>query len=496
MFQSIIKGIWNGFLNITGTRVFLTLFGNKWDWNRVLAIALILCLILSVVWMIRLFPKYAAGAGKAGGGLLWGLLKLGVAFGVAIGIAHMILGMGMAMVAGALGRIPLIGTFLANVTNWLIQAVAGLVIAIVMGIYLIKNVGSLIGQAISVVTGSVSDWKADDGKGIGGVKPLYVISMCLVLAVIICHPNWNKDLKFIPAGLSGLLGIVAIIWTTATGQAWIDRTVGTVMGKPRESDGAWQCPNHSGKDKRGRPGKGCSNPIPVMNKDGTPKKGANGKLLRGTGRCQGPQGKDEKGKPFDGWNPKEATHCLSLLCDHPSPFWQVCDNPVCKNAKKKTPFPRAKWNEAVRCPVCRKTFPALPETTPFHLPGKDKSNPNTKPKRKQLKGKPKRAQLPATRPPAGLLHAPGQGGTNFCQNCGQGLLPGTKFCINCATPIAQPGPFAPSPAVPPFAPSPFVPAPTATPMVAPPPAVVPASPAAPQQPARRRGYRSLRDKWN
>jgi len=183
-FRSITSAFWS----LTGVEKFLTI----WKEQSALCALLVICLALTVVWMVRLIPKQTASVSKTFGRFLLGFIKLAVTLSAAMVIMQFILGIAI----GSLVMIPII--FLT------------IFIVIALGFYVLKNTTGMF------KTMKPCDWRADKG-GLEGVKWLYVITTCAVLGWLICHPSLNSHVYFIPAILSGALGIFAQIWSTVYG---------------------------------------------------------------------------------------------------------------------------------------------------------------------------------------------------------------------------------------------------------------------------------------
>lgn len=353
------RGMWNLFMGVTGLEEAVR--------HPALGLMLAIGMALTVFWMVQFSPKFSLSMGRTFGGLSIALIKMTIAIGIALGIFNMI---STGMLAGTLGHIPLIGTFLANTAGWLLGAIVSVVLAIAIGTFLIKNVGNLLTHITGTTKGSATDWKAEKDTGFHGVKWTYVIAGNLLIAWLICHPAWNSHVLYMPAMLSGLLGIIALARAITTGQTGIPyvTTASRDHGEseyegPRKSDGAWRCLN-----------KGY---LVLLDENGKPRRNKAGYIIAKVVRCMGPQGNDSDGKPHNGWNPKEATKCLCPDCDYPNPYWQICQKCGFGRVDGKG-FPREPDKRAL-CPNCGHKHPPLPKFLGFSKPASDEPKGSEEP---------------------------------------------------------------------------------------------------------------------
>jgi hypothetical protein len=327
---------------------------DMWGTHPWLVILVIICTALTVAWMIKLFPRLAAGAGKTIGGIAMGFIVLAAGIAIYLWVAGMILGIGTGAATGVVGRV--LGGGAKSLLKEVIASVVGVLFMIGIVIFIFKSFGSIVEKGFGAIRETAGKWEDTDGggfvpvPGMRAVKWLYVICGVLIPAFMLNHPNFMVATYYIPSGISATLGIVALILKTKRGRAKYENVLARKLGKAREPDGAWRCPNFK---------------LVAEIRDGFP-----------TGRfiekyCEGPQGKDAEGKSYDGWNPKHARFCMSPYCDHPNPYWQVCTTEGCEFAKNKTPFPR-RPDKPVVCPGgCNTTYPVLPKSTPFHSAEED-----------------------------------------------------------------------------------------------------------------------------
>ena len=474
--------------------------------------------------------------------------------GFVIMLGWFILGMAIALIrglltgaiVGALSKFPVIGWFMGLFPNLqaaiagLVQIVVGIIFLIGFIVYLAKNAGSLIKSVFDVIKGIF--------EGAGGAEAgmKYKIPGTLAVAAIVNRMDLNKPILFALTGLSCLLGVYVLIDTTLLGNKMKNRVAGKVLHKP-EPNGDTACDNEGLRplyDKKACKG---GEHIPLL-ENGKPRfeKVKCGHLnVKGVKRCGHLQCSqwvfslpwfcecdtgDKKYKKSE--IPWDTLKCPKCGGKKPTRPW-CC--PKCGfNGTKKAGIP---WSTP-KCPRCKAARPPWP-TSAFHYPWEDAAIEAPKPKpgewvcTKKVKlrndaGKLVPARGPdgkvlivngekvpqkgpcdtvnakdathcskcgaanpnfsGPRPPAGLLPAPGTR-TKFCSNCGKGLPLIAKVCAFCGTHVAPPTPSAPAAA-------PAAPAATATPAVAAPTAAVaPVSLTAPRQYTRRRGHRSLSEKW-
>jgi hypothetical protein len=335
-------------------------------------VASFFCMALTMAWLWRFKPKghdLAHTLGRTVGpfAIIGFIFAIGWAIlGMAIG---MVKGFITGSIVGVLHSLPIIGTLLgwfprlSAAISGLIAAIVSLAFAIGIVIFAIKSAGSLVKQIFDAISSIIKGGVSNPTTG-------FKIAGTLAIAVLINRPEWNMPVYGAFSIVSSIFGLVILIKTTAEGQLFADRAGAKLLHKPRESDGAWKCPNKGKKPKLDK----NLEPIPILDASGKPKRNKRGKIMIQSvdGPCKGPQGELD-GVKYDGWNPKEVADCLSPTCDHPNPFWVKCEE--CGFAGKEGKgFERKPAFAGINCPKCGHFHEKVPRTTPFHLPGKDKSN--------------------------------------------------------------------------------------------------------------------------
>ncbi|MBE9546958.1 MAG: hypothetical protein IMF10_05640 [Proteobacteria bacterium] len=165
----------------------------NWDTEPWLPLFVVFCMAMTIVWMVKLFPKPAAAVGKGFGGIAIGLA------GVAIWLwtTHFLVGLNTSMVG--LSRCVLI-----------------IVVGITVGITIV------IGILISIIVkypeiGETPErWRSDPGTGLNGVKWSRVIFGLFPIAFLLNHPEMNNLGYYIPSGTSAVLGLVSLVFKTST----------------------------------------------------------------------------------------------------------------------------------------------------------------------------------------------------------------------------------------------------------------------------------------
>jgi len=387
MLLGIIKSGVNAVLTVTG----LGKITAQWSDKPWLTIVLLVCVVMTHVWMIRLTPRVTAGVAKQIGGLVYAIIKIAVGIGVAISLVHWIVGLGLGMITGGLHQfahtlentwwLPLIGDLLGGIIDVIadgidlaVSLLVGLVVSVMLGWHIIKNIPSIYSQLMGTIKAGAGDWQANEGEGLLRVKWSHVLPITCLVSGFICHPAWNADYWCAPALLSATLGVVALFKTTKRGQDFVDHAKAKVLGQPLEN-GDWFCPNPASHE----------NPMPLLDRNLKPVLNARGKVKGiATGIC------GHK-------NRKKDRICGSLICgEYPNPYSQVCE--ACGFAgEDKQGYRRAPPDRPDVCPECQHVHPPLPKWTKFHLPGKGKKVVKKAAPKPQAAAQPQAAQ-PAPAP--------------------------------------------------------------------------------------------------
>jgi len=306
--------------------IFPTLFGDMQGpiWMMVLHMFFV---AMTMVWLFRLHPRIAPGLGKTFGGLAVGLLTLTIMITLGVLLVNKLVGAGVAMMFSGVRNVPLFGDVIADLLEGAVLTIVGIVLPIMIGYHVLKNLGGFFGQAKGHLEGAVKGWQGD---GPGGVKLSYSLAATFIVASLINRPEINT--YYIPSGLSVALGVYSLF--RGTQAAW--NVKAKLTGKPR-ADGGWVC-IYKHTEPLVVDGK------PVLNADGTPK------LVETT--CKGPDA------PYNGVNPK-GLKCLK--CGHSSHCWTTCS--TCGN----------KGEDGKGIPhdeVCRKcnNLPSAKVSTPASAP--------------------------------------------------------------------------------------------------------------------------------
>jgi len=360
-----MESLLNGTLNILLMFLGIGKIIAEWDEKPWMVILVFFFITMTITWMVKLTPKIAAGAGRHLGGYAIGMGKMMLGVLVTIWAANFLISLAATSIGSVLGQIPLIGSILVTGWSWVVGSITGIILAIMIVVYIYSNFKSLVMKAMGTVDEAKEDWRDANGCN-GETKWLYVIAVVFPVAAMINHPEINEPLWFAPSIVSLLLGMATLALKTAFGKKHVTN-IKDKMTKGPNADGSTKCINFKME--------------PVEKK-------VNGNVIAVKMKkvwCKGPQGKDRDDNPYNGRNPKGARYCMSPYCDHPNPYWQACwkDEGGCglgeltpKLGDIENMFPREP-DKPVVCPDCNKTWLALPESTPFHLPGEDKYNVRT-----------------------------------------------------------------------------------------------------------------------
>lgn len=380
--EGIAKGALSIFYSITG---FKHLILDRWNQGEYLPVLIFAaCVALTMVWIIRAFKGGLCRLSARFGGLAFALMTVAFGIGLAIGIANMLAHMAMGMIVNAFGQIPFFGKYIAKFGNWIIGAIAGIVVMLAIGWYVLTNIGSILGQVMGAFTGSFKDWQGD---GPHGAKWSYVLCGALVLAFIICHPAGNVEYADynIPviALVSAAFGVVTLFRTTGWGVRATELATGRLTHNIL-STGEVFCINHGDFSLYNE-----TTRKPYLNADGSQRV--------------------KKNRKCNFLNAPGAKYCGSPYCDQPLPGPWIC--PTCHfkgedrtetvqlesgGTKDRTvPANGMPW-KTEKCPKCATHRPVLPETTPFHPSWEDKhTSVEAIPGLNVLQGQPTAQQLAA-----------------------------------------------------------------------------------------------------
>jgi len=419
----------------------------------------ILCVGLTFYGFWR-WEKVRHYAGKISG---FGILP--IALMIMWMIIGMCIGLALGLIKGGISTfwnmIPLINwsprlvVFLSKIT-WYVVAFF-LIIAVIrhlisQGFGYIKQFGGIVKD---IITGPFK----------GELKPVHMAVGVFILTAIVNRPELNEKAFYAFSIAGSIFGVVQFFRTTVYGEKVVDRTTARVLHEPRKEDNAWKCPN-------------CGK-VACRDRHGNLIRKVNGKVKAKLVHCKGPIGKDDHGVEYGGWNPQDATTCMSPTCDYPNPFWQVCE--LCGYAGKDGKGFRRKPNEHVKCPKpgCHHVHPPLPKTTGFHSPDKDRLHTRTAgaPAASRVQSAPQQRPQQVIDGKIELDYGSDivTGSNQFwgvptsqCSFCGHDINPQTasRGCPNCGTVFdkskAAPAPAVPRPAVgavPTSGPPPIKPAP-------------------------------------
>jgi len=376
----------------------------------------IFCSVLTIIGLIRIHPIAAKVVGGFGG-----FLQLPIAVAVAYLIFGIAKGIFMGFVSGMLHQ------YLWGWVADFLMVIVG--IAFVWGI-----IKYIFGEAKSIIKALIDFVKAQILPPLQGNANLGH----MILGGILVSGGINQH--WIGSVLGCSLGVFTLLFVdTKIGQGALDKKVAQLKGEPRASDGAFQCINEGQK------------PLLVA---GQPVNDENGQPRMISHRCKGPlkdaQGKlirDAQGKPYNGWNPKDAPKCLSDICDYPNPYWYKCLK--CKYAGEDG----MGFRRGPKCPKCAEPIPPLPAPMGFHAPGEDTYHAGTPgaaaaPDQPAVVAGTPPAPAPQTQttirtqlvptpadPMAGLLTGPQD--SQRCEKCKLDHKSWEQFCTNCGEPLGS-----------------------------------------------------------
>lgn len=274
----------------------------------------VVCTTLTIVGLMWAHKASREVSGRLGGVLQLFFYGLGIPFvlGAAIWLLLKVAGFALGMLGLWSGII------------WVLMWVVRIAIGIGIVKYLWDNGKELIKSFIDLAKNTVV------GPMSGTFEEYHVVFGAILLSGMI-NLHWAGSIF---GCLLGLLGLYQRFTNVAQFvNSKLDAVKSRATSKPREEDGAWRCP--------------VKHAIPLI-VDGEPVLDEEGYPETVEENCKGP------GEPYNGWNPKEAPHCLK--CHTANPYWTTCAACSFKGEDGKG-FPR---NEV--CPQCFAPVGALEET--------------------------------------------------------------------------------------------------------------------------------------
>jgi hypothetical protein len=287
-----------------------------WASHPWLTILMVVCISLTLVWMFKFKDgKAAAALGKFPGSLAAALIHVLAGAAIAMALLYMLIQFALEKFLTAADNLSShLGDFLRGVVDWTFEPIAAIVVPFAIGIWIILSFSRVIGMVWSAFTGAAQNWA--DPKGPHGVKLWYQVAGSVVVAVLICNPEWNLPFYYAPALLSSLLGVYTLHLAYKAKQAAPTPTA----PDPEEVKPVVTPPTSAPKAGKVR----CVGQVPVRN--------AQGKVRR----AKGPDG-----KPV-------------MVDGKPQPMLKECGTLYAK--------------EATCCPECGTLNPRLLKTRPQPTP--------------------------------------------------------------------------------------------------------------------------------